>query len=199
MNDKNPLDIKRSRGGRVNIGTEADGAIKEMYNLGGRVLVIKEKSIYELRMADDIDPNRLNPDVPPSTQKLILPLGTTSEMFSRTFLTARRLFKPEYFKIAFDTNDAQSLALEAIQELAALDKEITDYLSAEKRASDEYEERKSKNLDHAVPSVTDIKTRCKTIFQKVDHVLQAQMEIIRMFFPDFNKQSYYRKFLEFIE
>lgn len=199
MNDKNPLDIKRSRGGRVNIGTEADGAIMEMYNLGGRILVIKEKSIYELRMADDIDPNRVNPNVPPSSQKLILPLGTTSEMFSRTFLTARRLFKPEYFTIAFDANAALSLALEVIQELAALDEEITDYLSVEKKATDEYEERKSKNLDHAVPSVTDIKTRCKTIFQKVDHVLQAQMEIIRMFFPDFNKQSYYGKFLEFIE
>lgn len=199
MSDKRPVDIKRDRGGSVEIGTDADGAIMEMYNLGGRMLVIKEKSIYELRMADDIDPNRENPNLPPSTQKLILPLGTTSEMFSRTFLTARRLFKPEYFTIAFDKSVALSLALEVIQELATLDYEITDYLAAEIKASDDYYERKSKKLDHAVPSVTDIKTRCKTIFQKVDHVSQAQLEIVRMFFSEFNKQSYYRKFLEFIE
>lgn len=199
MSDKRPVDLKRDRGGSVNIGTEDDGAILEMYNLGGRMLVIKEKAIYELRFADDIDPNRENPNLPSSTQKLILPLGTTSEMFSRTFLTARRLFKPEYFTVTIDINNALSLALEVIQELAALDEEITDYLAAEKKASDEYEERKSKNLDHAVPSVTDIKTRCKTIFQKVDHVSQAQIEIVRLFFPDFSKQSYYGKFLEFIE
>lgn len=198
-NDKRPIDIKRSSGGQAEIGSEADGAIMEMYNLGGRILVIKEKSIYELRMADDIDPDRKNPNLPPSTQKLILPLGTTSEMFSRTFLTARRLFKPEYFSLPFNLTVALSLALEVIQELSVLDEEITDYLAAEKKASDYYEERKSKNLDHAIPSVTDIKTRCKTIFQKVDHVLQAQMEIIRMFFPEFSKQSYYGKFLEFIE
>jgi hypothetical protein len=199
MSDKREIDLKRDRGGSVDIGTEDDGAILEMYNLGGRMLFIKEKSIYELRFADNIDPNRENPNLPPSTQKLILPLGTTSEMFSRTFLTARRLFKSEYFTITIDINNALSLALEVIQELAALDGEITDYLVAEKKASDEYEERKGKNLDHTVPSVTDIKTRCKTIFQKVDHVSQAQIEIIRLFFPDFSKQSYYGKFLEFIE
>lgn len=199
MSDKRPVDIKRERGGTVNIGTEDDGAILEIYNLGERLLVIKEKSIYELRMADDIDPDRENPDVPLSTQKLILPLGMTSEMVSRTFLTARRLFKPEYFAITFDKNIALSLALEVIQELAALDKEITDYLVAEQTAVQKYEERKDKKLDHAVPSITDIKTRCKTIFQKVDHISQAQMEIIRLFFPDFSKQSYYRNYLEYIE
>lgn len=199
MSDKRPVDIKRERSGSVNIGTEDDGAILEMYNLGGRMLVIKEKSIYELRFADDIDPNRENPDLPTSTQKLILPLGTTSEMFSRTFLTARRLFKPEYFTIPFDVNIALSLSLEVIQELAALNEEIVDYLAAEKKATDDYEERKAKKLDHAVPSITDIKTRCKTIFQKVDHVSQAQIEIIRLFFPDFSKQSYYGKFLEYVE
>lgn len=199
MNDKRPVDLKRQRGGRVNIGTEDDGAILEMYNLGGRTIVIKEKSIYELRLADDIDPNRENPNMPLSTQKLILSLGATSEIFSRTFLTAKRLFKPEYFTIAFDLNVALSLSLEVIQELAVLDEEIAEYLAAEKKASDEYEERRSKQLDHAVPSITNIKTRCKTMFQKVDHISQAQIEIIRLFYPEFSKQSYYSKFLEFIE
>lgn len=77
MSDKRPVDLKRDRGGSVDIGTEDDGAILEMYNLGGRMLVIKEKAIYELRFADDIDPNRENPNLPPSTQKLILPLSLT--------------------------------------------------------------------------------------------------------------------------
>jgi hypothetical protein len=199
MSDKKPVDVKRERGGRVDIGSKDDGGIMEMYNMGGRMLVIKERAIYELRLADDIDPERAYPNLPKSTQKLILPLGTESEIFSRTFLTARRLIKAEYFTITIDVNHALALALEVIQELAAMDEEITDYLNAEKKAGDDYEERKSKNLDHAVPSITDIKTRCKTIFQKADHVSQAQMEIIRLFFPDFDKQSYYSKFLEFIE
>jgi hypothetical protein len=47
MSDKREIDLKRDRGGSVDIGTEDDGAILEMYNLGGRMLFIKEKSIYE--------------------------------------------------------------------------------------------------------------------------------------------------------
>jgi hypothetical protein len=127
-----------------------------------------------MRMADDIDPNRENPNIPPSSQRLIVSLGTESEIFSRTFLTAKRLFKPEYFPATIDTTQLLFLTLEVVQELAALDKEITDYLNAEMKASDDYEDRKNKKLNHAVPSIPDLKTRCKTVFQKADQAYQAQ-------------------------
>ena len=81
----------------------------------------------------------------------------------------------------------------AFQELAALDKEVVDYLNAEKKASDDYEDRKSKKLNHAVPSIPDLKTRCKTIFQKADQAYQAQLALIRIFYPDFGNKSYYTK------
>ena len=199
MDKKRPIDLMRDRGGQAGIGTIEDGAIIEMLNLGERLLIIKERSVYELIMADDIDPNRENPNLPPTSQRLIVSLGTESEIFSRTFLTAKRLFKPVYLPDSIDTTELLFLTLELVHELAALDKEITDYMDKEKKACEDYEERKSKKLDHAVPSIPDIKTRCKTIFQKGDQVLQAQLAIMRAFYPDFSKQSYYKSFLEFIQ
>jgi len=199
MDKKRPIDLMRDRGGGADIGTSEDGAIMEMLPIAGRMLVIKERSVYEMRMADDIDPNRENPNVPSSSQRLIVSLGTESEIFSRTFLTAKRLFKSEYFPSTIDTTQLLFLTLDVVQELAALDKEVVYYLNAEKKASDDYEDRKTKKLNHAVPSIPDLKTRCKTIFQKADQAYQAQLALIRIFYPDFSNKFYYTKFFEFIK
>lgn len=199
MENKITIDQKRNRGGHADIGTLEDGAIMETMNLGGRLLIIKERSVYEFSLADSIDPKREHPNLPPSTHKLIVNLGTESEMFSRTFLTAKRLFKPEILPSTIDTTQLLFLTLDVVHELAALDNEISNYLNLEKKVCDEYEERKNKKLDHAVPSIPDLRTRSKTIFQKADQAMQAQIDLIRVFYPDFNKNSFYGKFYEHIE
>lgn len=199
MDKKRQTDLMRDRGGSAVIGTLEDGAIMEMLPIAGRMLVIKERSVYEILMADDIDPNRANPNIPSSSQRLIVNLGTESEIFSRTFLTAKRIFKSEFFPSTIDTTQLLFLTLEVVQELAALDKEVVEYLNAEKKASDEYEDRNNKKLNHAVPSIPDLKTRCKTIFQKADQACQALLAIIRIFYPDFSNKSYFTKFYEFVK
>ena len=198
MDKKRPIDKMRDRGGHTDIGTPEDGAIEEMLNVGGRLLIIKERSVYELRMADDIDPKRENPNVPRASQRLIVDLGTESELFSRVFLTAKQLFKSEYLPDSINPDELLFLTLEVVQELAALEKEITEYIEVEEKACDVYEERKNKKLAHAVPSIPDIKTRSKTIFQKGDQALQGLLAIIRKFYPDFDQNSYYKSFLDYI-
>lgn len=199
MKEKRPIDIKRQRGGGAEIGTKEDGAITDMFKLGNKLIIIKEKSVYEFNLADDIDPERKHPDLPSNTHKLILDIGAESIMFCRIFLTAKNLFKSEFLSPDVNAEDALNLTLEAIQEFKVLEDEINEYLTLEKSAIEEYEERKNKHLSHAVPSIPNLTTRCKTIFQKVDHILQIQMDLIRMFFPDFSKKRYYSHFPKFIE
>lgn len=199
MNEERPIDNKRDSGGVFNVGTEEDGGIMETYDLNGRLLVIKEKSVYEVIFADTLDPKRENLILPSTTQRLLLTIGTESELFSRTFLTAKRLFDKKFLRGDIATDKALELTFELVIELNILDDEIQDYISIENKTIANYEERKSKNLDHSVPSIPDIRTRCKTIFQKADHVLQAQMDIIRLFYPEFNGTSYYKSFYSFLE
>ena len=52
------FDKKRNNGGSFDVGTEDDGGIVEMYNLNGKMLVIKERSVYEVIFADTLDPER---------------------------------------------------------------------------------------------------------------------------------------------
>ena len=79
---KRPVDIKRERGGQAEIGSEEDGTILEKYNLDGRIIVIKEHSLYEFFMADDIDPKRTNVNLPTNIHKLIVNDGLDSELVS---------------------------------------------------------------------------------------------------------------------
>src|SRR5680860_786413 len=112
MKEKRPIDIKRERGGGADIGTKEDGAIVEMFKLGNKLIVIKERSVYEFNFADDIDPERKYPDLPSNTQKLILDIGIESAMFTRIFLTAKNLFKSEFLSHDINTDEALNLTLE---------------------------------------------------------------------------------------
>lgn len=93
MSEKRPIDRIRDSGGHADIGTLEDGAIIEMKNIGGRLLIIKERAIYEMVMADTIDPERTNINLPTTIHKLIIDKGTESETVSRTLLTAMTLFR----------------------------------------------------------------------------------------------------------
>lgn len=67
-----------------------------------------------------------------------------------------------------------------------------------KTASDEYEERRSQNVSFKLPSVVSLESKCKTIFQKADHIEQTLMEIIVKLYPNLCliKQSHFPNFHE---
>lgn len=197
MNNYQDINNQRNRAGQVSIGSREDGAIMETFNLDEHLLIIKERAVYELVFADDIDPERTNPSLPLNSQKLLFEFGTESEIFSRLFLLAKRLFKVEYLNPSVNPSNSTWLVIDMLQELSEMKKEADSLMQQEKQAIVEYEARKEKGLDHVTPSIPNIKTRCKTIFQKLDQFYQAQLALFRNFYPDFNDQSYYSKFLEY--
>jgi len=86
MEEKRPIDRKRESGGHADIGSEEDGAIVEMKNIGGRLLIIKERSIYEMVMADDIDPERTNINLPTTIHKLIIDKSRKLNLKQNTYI-----------------------------------------------------------------------------------------------------------------
>jgi hypothetical protein len=155
----------------------------ESFDLKGKMLIIKEHSIYEFGFADQYGPQRLNPHLPNNIQKLVVSQGTESEIVCRTFLTAQRLFKSERLLEGIDSERALSITFEVLHEFIALETEINDYLKEETAASSAYNQRKETKASYAIPSVPDVATRCKTIFQKTDHIIHALMEVVTIFYP----------------
>lgn len=193
MNEKHDIDRIRNSSGHTTVGSEKDGAIMEMKNIAGRLLIIKEKAIYEIVTADSIDPERTNANLPPMIQKIVIDRGTESEIVSRTLLTAIGLFKPEYIVKTVDCNVIISLMIDMLSEIYILEKEISEYQQSENDASAEYEVRKQEKASYKLPSIVNLESRCKTIFQKADHVEQLLMDIITRVYPQLKltKQSHF--------
>lgn len=200
MEEKRSIDVIRNSGGQTDVGSAEDGAIKEMIQIGRRGLILKEYSIYELMFADDIDPERTNIELPKTITKLVMKEGTESEMVARTFITATKLFKPEYYETSVDTSRLLELALELIQELAILQKEVSELGSEEQEVIKKYNENNS-TTSYSIPSITNLESRCKTIFQKTDHLEQILIEITTIFYPKngLTKQSHFPKLHEFVK
>jgi hypothetical protein len=184
MSEKRPVDKKRESGGTAEIGSGDDGDIIQMCKVGERTIIVKEKSLYELILADQIDPKRENPDLPNNMQQLVLNRGTDSEMVCKTFLTAYGLLTSSFLHPSVNGEKGLILSLEVLKELVALDEEIMEYMQMEAKAIKEYQDRIGKSLSYAIPSIPTVKGICKTVFEKADHVVLILMDIIKLFHSD---------------
>lgn len=199
MIDKNEIDRKRNQGGTAEVGSKEEGAILQMQKIGERLFIIKEKSIYEFIMADDIDPERTNINLPNNMHKRIINQGIESEIVSRIFITAKNLFKQSQLNKGIDADKALLLSLELLQEMAILQEEINNYLQKEEDVVEEY---KAKTGSYIIPAVEHLQTICKTIFQKAYQIEQIIIDLVVIFYPNekgLSKQSHFPKLYEFIK
>ena len=75
---------------------------------------------------------------------------------------------------------------------------IEEYNLEDEKACKIYEERKGVP-GFMLPSIPDMMTRCKTIFQKADQACQYFMSVIRLFYPEITEKEYYTNFEDFVK
>ena len=74
---KRPIDAIRDSAGSMAVGRgEEPSPITDFSVIDGRLHVVKERSIYQITMADAIDPERTDPSVP-NTQQRVLSYGSS--------------------------------------------------------------------------------------------------------------------------
>jgi hypothetical protein len=117
---KRPIDRKRDAGGVMEIGTPDDpSAITAIFPIGDDLYVVKERGVYEVKLADRIDPNRTNIAIP-NTHQRVLNYGSDAPVVGRTLLTAKELFNPTYLPKNLDLTQALRLCFETLKDLAAM-------------------------------------------------------------------------------
>jgi hypothetical protein len=195
--EKRSIDIKRDSAGKFRLQAgDDDTGISEMFVLNDALLLATSKGLYEVKTADQIDPERTNPSLPHNLQRRILSLGTESELVGRTLLTAKILFLEKFLPPSVDVKNAMSFTFEVLKDIIAMDVEANDFQSAEKHEIEKAASRSSEPGSFTLPSMTDVETRCKTFFQKADHVEQALWDIVRIFYPTFQAKCHFDKLLD---
>jgi hypothetical protein len=173
----------RDRGGSFSIeNPDDDSPIREMFTLGDGLLFITDKCTYRMRLADQIDPKRQNPDLPHNVQQKLFDHGKNSELVRNTLLLAKVMFRKEC-QPQLDIDRAMQLAFEALTELVSMDDTARSFKTAEQAALDKAQRSTSKGASLALPSIRNAKTSCKTFVQRADHFVRALLNIVRLFYP----------------
>ena len=178
----------------MEIGAADDQSpIVDMFEIVGILHIVKDKGIYQMRLADDVDPERTNPSVP-NTQQRVLAFGADEPMVRQMLLTARRLFKSQLLGPTFEYQRALDLTFEALKDVAAMHEmhlALTAELSAISLA-----EFKPKNRGLSVPAVADVRVKTETFLQKADHAIADLFEISKLFYPNEVGQRWFDSLLE---
>src|SRR5690349_12364125 len=92
MAEKRLIDQLRDSGKSMDIGTDGDdSAITDVISIDRTMYLVKERGLYTVRLADEIDPERTNLGIP-DIQQRVLSVGSINPMVARTLLTADTLF-----------------------------------------------------------------------------------------------------------
>jgi hypothetical protein len=172
----------RDAAGSFTIDNPEDGTpIREMFALKRRFLLMTEKCTYELQLADSIDPERTNPDLPHNVRRKLVDYGVAAAPLRKTVLQAKALFRDGFLPI--DIHAAQDLAVDALLEFAAMDRLTDEFRKLESTAIERAAEGASQPRSWGIPSVGQTHSHCRTFTQKAHHFNLALLSIARLFLP----------------
>jgi len=192
---KAQIDRVRDSALTMQVGDESDGAILSMVSVADKDLyLIKEKSIYRVFLADEIDPERTNAAVPNGNQR-IAAAGASSKIVCRSFLTANALMNVNLFDKSIERKPIMDLALLVMNELLAAEKLQNEYLSVEAPALKNVKPIKDRAI--AIPSVDSLSEQVKSYIQKIEHASQAIYRFTKLFYDHDSK--FFNGFAERVE
>ena len=188
MKGKRPIDRLRDAAGSMRI---ADGGqITSMIVIGGVLHSISEESIHEIKLADNIDPKRTNPEIP-NAQRKVLSLGSQSPIVGKTLLTAHTLFDAKFLRQGLDVDKALSGTFQALHEIAGMNDLALELDAAQKHATKGGSVEVEPNRSVSIPQVGHPERRCKEFVQKGDHALQELFRIPTLFFPTLSAKRWF--------
>ena len=179
-----PIDKLRSGAGSLEVSTPDDNcAISEMISIADRLLVVKGKGIYEIKLADQVDPERTNIGVPNTIQQ-ILPYGAQDSWIGAVVLTGNHLLQSSCLRSDIDGAEAFAVVLEIAEDIAGAHELVEKYCDAEDMAKSSLEPKIRKDRSVIVPALGNVETRCNEFLQRSDHALRELFRLVRIFYSD---------------
>ena len=142
---KRPIDRKRESAGMFEIDGPPGERIVGVVVIGNRMAIVGAKGVYEAQMADGVDPERIDHNLPQAIQRQVMPYGCETPFIARTIMTAKELFNPAQLAIELDVPKGLSLAYDAAHEFAAMADIATTIKQYEERAAAELAQAKANN------------------------------------------------------
>ncbi len=162
---KRPIDRIRNSALSMEIGEPGESnSISEMFKISDKLHVVTGSAIYQIKFADEIDPDRTNIAVP-NTQQKVIHYGSNSSFVGNTLLTAQQLFGEgsPHFEIG---RDAIQLSFEHLKDLVAMLDIAQAFAERDNIIELQIIEMKTLNLSLLLPSTPNLKGRARNLFKR---------------------------------
>lgn len=154
-----------------------------MVSMGDRMLIVMERAIHVMQLADDIDPGRTNLSIP-NTQQKLLNRGASDPIVAKTLLTAQVLFKKSHLGNDFDEERGLTLALDLLKDIASMADMLGTLQAAQDAAIELFENESVRGRNLKLPAIGDAEARCDAFAQKVGHAVDILRDIARLFYGE---------------
>ena len=183
-NKKRPIDRLRDGAGSFQISTpDDDTAIEGFIKTEDRLLILKGKGIYEVKLADQVDPDRTNINVPNTIQR-VLPYGAEESWVGAVVLTAEGLLLHACAPEDVDCSKAFVIVLEIAKDIASAKQFVESYLELEATAVESADKNIRTDRSVILPTIENVESQCKEFLQRIDHAVSGLFKIVRLFYPD---------------
>lgn len=183
MSEKRPPMPVRDKGGSASLNNPDDGTpISYSLVVGDGLLLVTEKCTYRLQMADQIDPERKNPDLAPTAQQKIFDHGMKSDLMRGTLLHAKVMFKEGFQEI--DIPRALLHSFDALSNLIAIRDAEVAFKAKVDAAAEKVGAGTRSGGSLVLPAAGGVREDCKTFIQRADHFSHDLLEIVRLFYPE---------------
>lgn len=180
------IDKIRESGGRGEV-PPGFGNIVATTTADHQVYFIAEKGVSSGVMADRIDPERTNPDIPKLVQREELPYGATTPFVQRTFGAGAELLDLTYLPEGFPRERALMIALAAAKDLAAVADTVAELRASEadvRARMDRGEITKA-----LLPRTPNLQGRTEQAIAHLRSVQTGLIELATIFYPKARRNS----------
>ncbi|MCR4304698.1 MAG: hypothetical protein NUV63_10825 [Gallionella sp.] len=190
--EKSPIDRLREGAGSMNLNTPDDTSeITGMFGVGDALLVVKRLGIYEIKLADQIDPERTNLNTPNTVQRLS-PFGSDAPFVGKILLTAHGFLSKGHLLSDLDPVAAMIHVLEITKNIAEMHVLTERCTEDQKKAVAGLERKIGEDRSFILPSLVNVDIRCREFVQKSDHALRELFNLVKLFYSDAGKGGWER-------
>lgn len=184
---KRKIDRLRESAGSMDLNFPDDSSeITGMLTLGESLLIVKHKGIYEVKMADQIDPKRTNVEVPNTVQRFA-PFGSDEALVGKILLTAHGLLEKDHLASHVDSKEAMYRIAQITKNVAEMQVLADRFAEEQNQAIEKFEGKVRANRSLVLPSMNNVNIRVNEFFQKADHAFQNLFDVVKLFYRDISK------------
>jgi hypothetical protein len=181
--NRNDRPIDRRRNGADQAIVEGDvGSILTVFpHREARLFFICERGVTSGQMADQIDPERTNPNMPHLVQTPELTHGASAPFIQRTLCVAAALFDQTHLPTHVSKDEAFALALDAARALAEVEDNIIALDANEAKIRRQLVSGEHK--PHVVPKTPNLKARVEGAVGQIRDVALLAQRLADLFYP----------------